>query len=64
MSVFGTHGNYLSEAILVHLFSWTNKKAMVEINPFHAEYIQMPHPLLIFSQSVLLDPGCWYKFSY
>ena len=24
----------------------------------------MPCPVLIFSQSDLLDPGCWYKFRY
>ena len=36
----------------------------VIVNPCHAEYIKMPHPLLIFSQSDYFDPEYWYKFIY
>ena len=34
------------------------------LNPCQAEWIKMLCPLLIFSQIRLLDPSCWYKFTY
>ena len=37
---------------------------MIPINPFYAEWIKMPYPFQIFSQSDYLDPDCWYKFAY
>ena len=34
------------------------------INPCHAEYIKMTHPLLIFGQSEYLIQVVWYKLEY